>query len=105
MADVTPHLAFPLRFRGGAFVAVEQDSRRHLQDQADVILRTRPGTHEAMPEVGLRDLVGRLTPAAPEVIAALSEHVDARFLTEEDETHLADHVRRVAVELEQESQP
>lgn len=104
MADVTPHLAFPLRFRAGRFVTVEQDAPRHLQDQADVVLRTRPGTHEAMPDVGLRDLVARLAPAAPEVIAALSDHVDARFITEEDESELEDRVRRVTVELAQESQ-
>lgn len=105
MADVTPHPAFPLRVRAGAFVTVEQGSPRHLQDQAEVILRTRPGTHEAMPELGLRELAGRLAPAAPEVIAALSEHVDGRFLTEEDETDLAEHVRRVTLELEQGGAP
>lgn len=102
--DVTPHAAFPLRVRGGAFVTVDQDSPRHLQDQADVVLRTRPGTHEAMPELGLRELAGRLAPAAPEVIAALSEHVDARFMAEEDEDELAERVRRVQLELAEDAE-
>jgi hypothetical protein len=102
MADVTPHLAFPVRFRGTGFVTVEQDAPRHFQDQADVVCRTRPGMHDGMPELGLRDLVARLAPAAPEVIAALSEHVDARFTAEEDESALADRVRTVTLELRQE---
>lgn len=102
MADVSPHLAFPVRFRGSGFVTVEQDSARHLQDQAEVVLRTRPGMHDAMPELGLRDLAARLDPAAPQVLAALAGHVDARFFAEEDESALEDRVRTVTLELEQE---
>lgn len=99
MADVTPHAAMPLRFRGGAFVTVEQGSPRHLQDQAEVIIRTRPGVHEAMPDLGLRDLAGRLKPAAPEVLAALAGHIDGRFMADEDESMLAERVRNVTLDL------
>lgn len=102
---VTPHLGFPLRrTAAGAFVAVEQRSARHLQDQADVLVRTRPGSQDATPELGLRELVARLGPAAPEVLAAIGEHVQANFLAEEDASALAERVRNVAVQLVQEEE-
>lgn len=97
MADVTSHLAFPLRVVGGRFRSVEQGSPRHLQDQADVLLRTRPGTIEHAPELGLRDLVARVGPASPEILAAISRHVPGEFTAREDESELAARVRRVAV--------
>ena len=99
MAVTTPHLAFPVRLRAGRFLAVEQDSRRHLEDRAEVLLRTRPGSLDADPELGLRELVARLGAASPEVLRVVSEHVSAQFTAAEDESLLAERVRGVAVAL------
>lgn len=98
---VIPHLAFPVRLRAGRFAAVEQDSRRHLEDRAEVLLRTRPGTLDATPELGLRDLVARLGAASPEVLRVVTESVSPQFAAVEDESLLAERVRGVAVELAQ----
>jgi hypothetical protein len=100
---VAPHLALPLTVVNGRFQAVEQSSPRHLQDQAEVVCRTRPGTLEADPDMGLRELVARLGPAAPEVLDAVTQYVpDARFRATEDESLLAERIRSVALELETE---
>lgn len=96
MADVVPHLAFPLRFRAGRFLSVEQGSQRHLEDQADLLLRTRPGTLEPDPAFGLRDQVGRLGPVAPAVLGTLARTVDASFGAAEG---LPERVRDVAVAI------
>jgi hypothetical protein len=99
VADVTAHLAFPLRFRAGRFLSVEQGSRRHLEDQAELLLRTRPGTLEADPSCGLRDLAGTLGPTAPEVLAALERNVAADFTaTEGALERVRDVVAGIAVE-------
>jgi hypothetical protein len=98
MAPLTPHLAMPLRYRAGRFVAVEQGSERHLEDQAEVLVRTRPGMLEASPDVGLRDLAGKLGPVAPELLAALAR-IDARFGAAES---LPGRVRDVVVEIAEE---
>lgn len=98
-----PHLAFPLRFRGTAFETVDQDDPAHVQQCAEVILRTRPGTFEATPEVGLRDLVGTLSPVGPAVLDALERFEPRRrFMAEEDEAALAARVRRVMVDIARE---
>lgn len=104
MPDVSPHLALPLRLREGRFVSVDQGSTRHLQDQAEVVVRTRPGTLEDDPEFGLRNLVATLGPVAPEVLAAVHRAVPARFAADEDETALAERVRSVALDLAAEDQ-
>lgn len=97
---VAPHLAFPLRVVGGRAVTVEQGSPRHLQDQAEVVLRTYPGTIDHAPTLGLRDLVARSAPAAPAVLAALAASVPGVFEASENTTELANRVRRVSVDLE-----
>lgn len=104
MADVAPHLAFPLRFRAGRFLTVDQDSQRHREDQAEVVLRTRPGDFEHDPELGLRELVGRTAPAAPEVLAAVSRVVDASFDVREDVDDLRPRVRDVSIAVRDEDQ-
>lgn len=96
---VVPHLAFPLRFRVDRFVSVEQGSQRHLEDQADVLLRTRPGTLEAAPDLGLRNLVATLGAVSPEILAVVLRHVGAAFGAVEDESRLAQRVRSVAVAI------
>lgn len=73
--NANPHLAFPLRFRVDRFLAVDERSRRHLEDQAEVLVRTRPGTLEAAPSFGLRNLAGTLGPVAPDVLAAVERTV------------------------------
>lgn len=98
MPLVAPHLAFPIRVRAGRFLAVEQDTRRHREDQADVVLRTRPRTFDHDPELGLRDLVGELGPVAPPLLAAVADVVDGRF-TAREATELQGRVRNVAVAL------
>lgn len=102
--DLAPHLAFPLRVVGGRPVTVEQGSPRHLQDQAEVVLRTYPGLIDHAPDLGLRDLVARVAPAAPEVLRALGAHVPGLFDAIEDETELANRVRRVSVDLRREQE-
>jgi hypothetical protein len=104
VAVTTPHLAFPVRVRAGRFLAVEQDSRRHLEDRAEVLLRTRLGTLDATPDLGLRDLVARVGPASPEVLRVVSEHVSAQFTATEDESRLAERVRGVAAALAQDEE-
>lgn len=96
---MTPHLAFPVRMRAGRFLAVEQDSRRHLEDRADALLRTRPGSLDATPELGLRELVARIGPASPEVLRVVTDHISAQFAAAEDESRLAERVRGVALAL------
>ena len=103
-APVTPHAAFPLRVIGGKLVTVEQGSPRHIQDQAEVIIRTRPGDLEATPELGLRSLLGSTEPAAPKILAALDRWLDRRFLAVEDETALAKRVRTVTLSLLEEEE-
>lgn len=100
--DTTPHLAFPLRVRSGRFLTVEQDSREHLETQAELVLRTRPGSLEAQPKLGMRDLVARLSPASPEILTALTRFVDTDFMAGEDESALAEHVRTVSIEVARE---
>lgn len=90
----------PFQCVNGRFVSVEQGSARHLQDQAEVTLRTRPGMLEDDPSFGLRDLAATLGPASPEVIAALDEFVDTRFLVDEDQDALLTRVRIVTVDLQ-----
>lgn len=103
MAPVTPHLALPLQVMGGQFVAVAQGSPRHVQDQAELVARTRPGTFEADPDFGLLELVARLGPAAPAVEAALEEYVpDAQYLVGEDASRLAERIREVSIDLARE---
>lgn len=98
----TPHLAMPLQVRAGEFVATEQGSPRHCQDQAEVVVRTRPGALEADPGFGLRELVARIGPAAPEVDAALREFVpDVEFLVAEEAETVAARVRNVSIDLEE----
>lgn len=99
MADVAPHLAFPLRVRAGRFLTVEQDSRRHREDQADVVLRTRPGTFDHAPDLGLRELVGSLEPVSPDILAAVTNAVDGDFDASAD---LATRTRNVAVAIREE---
>lgn len=99
MPPVTPVLAFPLRVRAGRFLTREQDSRGHREDQAEVLIRTRPGMLDHDPRVGLRDLVARTSPAAPEVLDAVRRHVGEGFTATEDESQLAQRVRRVTLEL------
>lgn len=99
MPEVAPHLAFPLRVRAGRFLTVEQDSPRHVQDQAEVVLRTRPQTFEHDPDFGLRDLVARTGPAAPPILEALRRVIGADFDAVEDTSELADRIRRVVVSL------
>jgi hypothetical protein len=101
MADVSPHLAFPLRVIGGRAVTVEQGSPRHLQDQAEVVLRTHPGTFDHAPDLGLRDLVATSDPVAPVVLKALEASVPGLFTVTEDTSQLEQRVRRVSVELQQ----
>lgn len=97
MADATPHLAFPLRLRAGRFLAVDQGSRRHLEDQAEVLLRTRPNTLDADPTFGVRDLVASTGLVGPEVHAALERDVGAFDVAE----GLPERVRNVAVAISQ----
>lgn len=97
--NVAAHLSFPLRFRAGRFLAVEQGSRRHLEDQAELLLRTRPGTLEPDPTFGLRDQAGTLGPVAPEVLGTLARTVDASFGASEG---LPQRVRDVAVAITEE---
>lgn len=100
---VTPHLALPLQVVDGVFVASEQGSPRHCQDQAEFVTRTRPTTLEADPAFGMRDLVGRLGPAAPEVQAALEEYVpDVKYLVDEDVADVLTRVRDVSIDLDRE---
>lgn len=98
MADVTPHLAFPLRVVRGRFLTVEQGSRRHREDQAEVVLRTRPGTLDHDPDFGLRELVGRLGPVAPALVAAIEREVPGSGF-EAQEGALAGRVRNVALAI------
>jgi hypothetical protein len=100
MADV-PHFALPIRLRAGRFLATEQGSRRHLEDQAEVVLRTRPGTLEADPTFGLRDLVGRAGAVTPEVLAALERYVGADF---EATGETLERLRRIGVSIVQEDE-
>lgn len=101
MALTTPALAFPVRFRAGRFLAVEQGSDRHLEDRAEVLLRTRRGSLDATPDLGIRELVGTLGPVAPEVLGALAREVSERFAVAEG---LPTRVRDVAVALHAEAQ-
>lgn len=98
MSDQTPHFAFPLRFRAGRFLAVEQDSQRHFEDQADVLVRTRPGTFDHDPDFGLRNLLGDIDALAPTVLKALERSVPAEF--EVSEAGVAERVRDVAIRLD-----
>lgn len=98
MPDV-PHFALPLRLRAGRFLAVEQGSRRHLEDQAEVVIRTRPGTLEADPAFGVRDLVATAGPVGPELVAVLERDVDAGFAAGGE---LPERVRDVAVSIVEE---
>jgi hypothetical protein len=95
-----PHAAFPLRFRAGRFLTVEEGSPRHLQDQAEVAVRTRPETLDHAPEFGLRDLVGTLGPASPQVAAALERWVPGALRTTEDREALLTRMRNVFVASE-----
>lgn len=104
MADVTPHAAFPLRVRAGGFVTVEQDSRRHREDQAEVVCRTRPGMLDHDPAFGLRDLVARLAPGAPEVLAAVARQVDGQFNATEGTDDLLPRVRNIGLAIRDEEQ-
>jgi len=93
------HLALPLRFRAGRFLSVEQGSRRHLEDQAEVVLRTRPGTLEADPTFGLRNLVAESGMVGPEVLAALERLVpDAEWSVTGE---VPERVRELAVAIVQ----
>lgn len=96
---LVPHLSMPLRYRAGRFLSVEQGSRRHLEDQAEVVLRTRPGTLEADPTFGLRDLVSRAGAVTPEVLAALERHVGAAFTAGGE---LPERTRNVVVSIVEE---
>lgn len=98
MSLTTPHLSFPLRVRGGRFVAVEQDSRRHREDQAEVVLRTRPGTFDHDPALGLRDMLGESGPIDQTIVNAVTAVVDGDFEAVEA-SELRGRVRDVAVKL------
>jgi hypothetical protein len=95
----TPHIATPLRVRGGRPVAVEQDSEAHVMQRAYVILATPEGTFEAQPELGLADRIGESGPLAPAVVEQLARWLgtDRRLLVAEDLDSLATRVRRVRV--------
>ena len=95
------HLAFPLRLRGGAFQAVEQDSDRHRQDQAEVVLRTAPGTFEHDPSFGLRSLLGTLGPTSPVLLETVTQYVAGDV--EVTEAGLGTRVRDVAVQIGEET--
>jgi hypothetical protein len=89
--------------RGGRFVVVEQDEPAHLVQCAEVMLRTSPGTFEATPDVGLRDLLFTTSPTAPVILEALRRFVpQGAFDAVEDESQLADRIRRVAVNIRSE---
>jgi hypothetical protein len=101
MAPTTPHIALPLMMVDGRFVATDQGSPRHCQDQAEFLCRTRPGTLEADPEFGLRNLVARLGPAAPAIDAALRDFVpDVAYLVTEDVAAVQSRVRNVSIDLD-----
>lgn len=103
MPDATPHLAYPFRVRGGRFVTVDQNSADHVAQRAEVALRTRPGMLEAQPEFGLRSLIGSTGPVGPVVTAALERAgLTGRFLTTEDDSQVAGHIRNVLVQIQDE---
>jgi hypothetical protein len=99
----SPHLAFPIRFTGTSFDVVEQQSPEHVIQQAEVVVRTRPGMLEAQPTFGLPELAGRTEELAPILSSHLERFVpDARLLVEEDRSQLEQHL--VALHVEQAGQ-
>lgn len=54
MAD-TPHFAYPFRFDGPHAVEVEQDTVEEVETCVEVVLHTRPGERDDLPEFGVPD--------------------------------------------------
>lgn len=101
MSDLVPHIAYPIRCRGGRVATVEQGSREHALQCAEVVLRTPADTFEHDPGLGLADLVGSVGPIGPQVLAQLERHVPERgLIADEDLAALATRVRRVRIDVD-----
>lgn len=92
-----PHLAVPLRLRGGRAVTVEQDSIAETLQHATVLLRTRIDDRPAFPGYGIPDPT-QLTTIDEAVIAdALANHVPPIDATLEEGDEVDVDVRTLRV--------
>ena len=93
-----PALAYPLEVVAGRFRTVDGDSAAHVEVQAEIVLRTRPGDVEATPKMGLRDLIGTMGPIGPTILDALEESIPgAAFIAREDLEAVATRTRNALV--------
>lgn len=71
---MTPHLAVPLRIRGGRAVTVEQDTTEERLQHAKVLLGTQLDTRPAFPEYGIPDPTQVTTVDEAVIADALANH-------------------------------
>jgi phage baseplate assembly protein W len=81
----SPCLAFPLRFVGTTFASVEPDEPAHVQQCAEIIIRTPQGAFEHDPELGMPDVVGLEDRVSPIVAGVLAEYEPRREWTLEED--------------------